>query len=103
MAYIPDDVYRNDLRKAAIMPVTLQLPSFVESGIVMKQTVIILVLLCFVSKAESHITRRDVWAARAKYMAEKRPSVRACDSLTWEGLKAIRAGRKLWMREKPRL
>jgi hypothetical protein len=63
----------------------------------MKKLLIVIVLLCFVSKAESRVTRKDVKAAKAHYLAEKRPGLREIDSLYYLGLKQIRHDQKFWV------
>ena len=93
----------------------------------MKQTIVILVLSCFGCKAESHVSRKEVKAAKAKYMYDKSLSGWDCplyekmdtipvnyyyecmkdfatktqlDSLTWRGLQAIRHDQKFWVKKK---
>jgi hypothetical protein len=83
----------------------------------MKKILIVLVLLCFVGKAESHVTRKEVRAAKAKYLNAKygpsRPfhmadadsifvgdkEMISLDSLYWRGLRAIRHDQKIWVRK----
>jgi len=91
----------------------------------MKKIAIVLVLLCFVSKATfAHVSHKEVKAAKWKYINdsitlyyewgkaifkhdtsniwsfEMRANVVQCERLTYEGLKAIRHDQKFWVRKR---
>ena len=57
-----------------------------------KAIIIILVLLCFVDKAESRISRKEVKAAKCKYIKTHNP----IDSLYYQGLRTIRRDQRFY-------
>ncbi len=69
----------------------------------MKKLLIVLVLLCFAGKATLRTFpyfEKDVKWAKHVYINEPFPALRALDSLTWRGLKAIRHDQKFWIRKR---
>ena len=80
----------------------------------MKKLTIILVLLCFVSKAMAHVSRKELKAAKERYLADsltclymphdslyypQRRDIMQMDKLTYEGYKAIRHDQRFYIRK----
>ncbi len=65
-----------------------------------KALILFLFAICWFMQANSHVTHKEVKAAKHKYIHENKPDLKQMDSLYWRGLKAIRHDQKFWIKKR---